>query len=279
MALIVQWITDLEVHNQSTPYDGLTSAGIGSLGIVSAPGTVGLFQNTDGAFNWVQFLTTGGGSSTFDAAMTWSLVDNTAAAWTIGTGGLTNMLVFNTTNNSERLAVGARMTTTDGIPSGTARVVGGLCLATMADSGTITGNGAAQSFDQSYIIPANTLGASSTIRVVAVVRRVNINAADTATVGLRIGGTTYVTSAAVAALVGERCYLVADFTARAAAGAAVAVVGAGRAGWNTAGSSQLPSGTTANLATNGALTVDVQITMPNNANNTAVLEQFRVDIV
>ena len=279
MALIVQWITDLEVHNQSTPYDGLTSAGIGSLGIVSAPGTVGLFQNTDGAFNWVQFLTSGGGTYTFDAAMTWSLVDNTAAAWTVGTGGLASMMVFNTTNNSERVAFGARVTTTDGIPSGTARVVGGQCLATAADSGAIVGNGAAQSFDQSYIIPANTLGASSTVRVTAVVRRTNINAADTATIGLRLGGTTYVTSAAVAALIGDRCYLTATFTARAAAGAAVAVVGAGRAGWSTAGSAQAPSGTTANLATNGALTVDVQITMPNNANNTAVLEQFVVDVV
>jgi hypothetical protein len=171
-----------------------------------------------------------------------------------------------------------RITTTDGVTAGTARVVGGLASSTTADSAAVVGNGAAQSFNQTYIIPANTLNAGSTVRIRGCVRRTGINGADTAQVGVRIGGTVYVISAAVAAGAGDRCFFECYATSRAAAGAAVAVVGAGTAGWSTAANFMTASGASANLATNGTLTVDVQVTMPNNAGNTAVLEQLMVDV-
>jgi hypothetical protein len=193
--------------------------------------------------------------------------------FTIGTAGGTQGTIQ---------AVG-RLTTTDGVTGGTVRTVGGLAFATTADSGVITGNGAAQTFNQSYSIPGSTLKAGSTGRVIGCVRRTGLNAADVATVAVRLGGTVYLTSVAVAAAVNDRCYFEFRFTSRGAPGGAVTVVGVGATGWST----NLPvvnvpvlspGGATANLNTVGALTVDVQITMPNNIGNTAVLEQFNVDI-
>lgn len=200
-----------------------------------------------------------------------------ASATALVIGGAAPLLTFDTV--ASQVNATARLTTTDAVTAGTARVIGGLAFSTTADSATITGNGAAQSFNQSYGIPANTLKAGSTVRIRGCVRRIAINGADTALVTVRLGATIYVTGIATIALAGERCYFEAILTARAAPGAAVAVVGAGVIGWNTAATPATTSGGTANLATNGVLTVDVQITMANNVGNTAALEQLFVDVV
>lgn len=230
---------------------GSTGDFIWSTGTAAA--TAGTSGNS-GGFQW----TTGASVSGNSGSM----------VWTIGAAGGTQ----------GTLQMVGRLTTTDGVTAGTARVVGGRAFSTTADSGVITGNGAAQAFNQTYSIPANTLKAGSTVRVWGCVRRVAINAADTAQIFVRLGGTSYVSSTAVAAAAGDRAFFEMYLTARAAPGAAVTVVGIGRASWSTAAAPQNPSGATANLATNGALVADVQINMPNNVGNTAVLEQFFIDV-
>lgn len=263
-------------------YETAAPAAVGNRGSIAFridAGNVGLFQSTDGtATGWIQLLPAGG-SVTFLSAATWTLPDNNATAWVIGTSGKASMVTFDTRNAIERVVVDAALLTTNGVASGTERAVGGRAFSTTADSAAIAGNGAAQAFNQSYALPASSLPAGGTVRVSGCVRRTGINGADTATVIVRFGGSAYVTSPAVAAAAGDRCFFTLLLTARAAPGAAVTVVGAGCAGWSTAAAIEKADGNSVALATNGALTVDVQITMPNNVANTAVLEQLVVDVV
>lgn len=58
-----------------------------------------------------------------------------------------------------------RITTTDGVTSGTARVIGGRAYSNTAASTTIGGTSAETSFDASYTIPANTLKAGTLVHV------------------------------------------------------------------------------------------------------------------
>ncbi len=276
MSKIIAYTGNISLWNETTTPDGVVSAGLGS--IATRSDAAGLHLNSDGGTTWVPVML-GSGTTAFTAAVVWTLLDNTAAALTIGTTGAASMLVFVTTNGAEAINAGVRLTTTDGVAAGTARVIGGRAGVSVADSTTIVGNGAAQTFDVSYSIPASTLKSGSTVRVWVGVRRIAINGADTAVVAVRVGGTTYVSSPAVAAAAGDRCYAQLCLTARAAPGAAVTVVGIGCAGWSTAAAIQLAGGGSAALATNGALAVDVQITMAANAGNTAALETFVVDVV
>ena len=170
-------------------------------------------------------------------------------------------------------------TTTAGVASGTALKIGGRASSTTADSAELVGNGAAQTFSQSVSIPANTLTAGKTVRVSGIVRSTGLNGADLSSIALRLGGQSYVTSNTDIAASGDRCVFDAFFTARAAPGAAVAVIGGGGANWTTAASVQKVSATGPNLATNGALTLDVQWTGVNNAGNKAVLESLIVDVI
>lgn len=57
-----------------------------------------------------------------------------------------------------------RITTTEGVSSGTARIVGGLAYRNTAASTAITGTQEAQTdFDSTYSIPANTLAAGTVV--------------------------------------------------------------------------------------------------------------------
>lgn len=268
----------LIIQTLASSPDTVTTASRGSITIRTDASNAGIWINTDGATAWTQLVGVGG-TTTFTTATTWTLLDASATALVIGASGAASMMTFDTTNSAETIAFACRVTTTDGVSAGTARVVGGRASSTTADSGTITGNGAAQSFSQTYAIPANTLKSGSLVKVYGGVRRTGINAADTATVIVRIGGTTYLTSPAVAAAAGDRCNFWLAAVARAAPGAAVTVAGTGCSGWSTAAAIQLAAGNSAALATNGALTVDVQINMANNPGNTAVLETFFVEII
>lgn len=83
-----------------------------------------------------------------------------------------------------------RVTTTDGVSSGTARVVGGLAYSNTAASTAITGSTTAeQTFDQSYTIPANTLKAGTVVKVRAQGIATTTQANDGVAYKLYIGGT------------------------------------------------------------------------------------------
>lgn len=68
-------------------------------------------------------------------------------------------------DSSKGFAFTGRITTTDGVTSGTARVMGGLAYSATAASTTIGGTSAETAFDLSYTIPANTLKAGTVVDV------------------------------------------------------------------------------------------------------------------
>lgn len=94
----------------------------------------------------------------------------TSATWTGAggaTGAFTTLAVSTLTGNAAGNTIAAtdRITTTDGVASGTARVVGGLAFSNVAAS-TVVGTTSAETlFDQSYTIPANTLKAGTVVKV------------------------------------------------------------------------------------------------------------------
>ncbi len=88
------------------------------------------------------------------------------------------------------LAVTDRITTTDAVSSGTARVVGGLAYSNAAASTAVSATTtAAQAYDVSYTIPANTLKAGTVVKVRAQGRATTTTSTDGVAYTLYIGGT------------------------------------------------------------------------------------------
>lgn len=88
-----------------------------------------------------------------DASGTFTTLTATTATITTlnsGTGGLTST---------------GRITTTDGVSGGTARVVGGLAYSNTAPSSAVGGTSAETAFDTAYTMPANTLKAGTVMKV------------------------------------------------------------------------------------------------------------------
>jgi hypothetical protein len=73
--------------------------------------------------------------------------------------------IADTLNVSATTAFTGRMTTTDGVASGTARVIGGRAYSNTAASTAVTTTTTETLFDAKYSIPANTLKAGTVIRV------------------------------------------------------------------------------------------------------------------
>jgi hypothetical protein len=177
------------------------------------------------------------------------------------------------------IASNGRATTTDGVTSGTARVIGGRAASSTAASTTIAGGSGAQAYDVTYAIPANTLKAGSHTRIAAVVKAIAQNGTDTFLAQLRVGGTVVATAGAVDIAANDRAYLSCDLDCYAAPGGSVTVVYGGLAGWSTSGAGPNITGGALTLATNGAVTVDVVITYgSSNSGNTSALEALVVNI-
>lgn len=83
-----------------------------------------------------------------------------------------------------------RVTTTDAVASGTARVVGGLAYSNTAASAAHTNTTTEALFDKQYSIPANTLKAGTVVKVRYQGIATATNANDTLTIKLYIGGLT-----------------------------------------------------------------------------------------
>lgn len=128
-------------------------------------------------------------------------------------------------------SVTSRLTTTDGVGGGTAKVVGGLSYSNIALGTTLT-NSAAETLLGNFTIPANTLKAGSTLFVKFGVLVADVNAGDGLEVKLRLGPTTLTGQELIAT--GIIAVSVADIAVGefrlisfAAPGAAVACVGSG----------------------------------------------------
>jgi len=92
-----------------------------------------------------------------------------------------------------------RLTTTDGVASGTAKVIGGLAYSNAAASTAIASTSAETAFDTAYTLPANTLKAGTVVKVRMQGIGTTVVGSDTLAYKLYIGGlsgTALITSAA-----------------------------------------------------------------------------------
>lgn len=137
-----------------------------------------LYHDTDAAAGSTLFVNEGTAtSSDFNAIV---VVGGTISALTITT--LTATTIAGT------VAFTGRVTTTDGVSSGTARVVGGLAYSNTAASTAVTGTSAETVFDQSYTIPANTLKAGTVVKIRAQGIATGTTSTDAVAYKLYIGG-------------------------------------------------------------------------------------------
>lgn len=179
-----------------------------------------------------------------------------------------------------------RITTTDGVASGTVKVIGGRAYSgTSASDDLLASAGASAHVDhaQTYSIPASTLKLGSVLRIRYQVSVTDDSGTDELETKLYIGGTTLMTttafdpSAATDFVIGEF-----ELVARAAPGATASCVGCGR--WVTSDNGSLIHGAAimapTNLATNGALIVKVSSKWSSTtASTNARLAILNVDII
>ena len=179
-----------------------------------------------------------------------------------------------------------RLTTTDGVGSGTARVVGGRAYSNVAASDDLLASAGASAhvdFANTYSIPANTLKTNSILRIKAMVQATNASGTDTLETKLYIGGTTLVTTTAFDPdAAADFVQLDYELVARAAPGATASCTGMGR--WVSSDGGSLVHGAAilvpTNLATNGALVVKLSAKWSSTtASTNARLEILDVEIL
>lgn len=207
------------------------------------------------------------------------LADNLAVALDIREA-TNSYLKFVTTNGSESVAVSQRMTTTDGVASGTARVVGGNAYTATA-AVTLTSSAAETSLG-TYTIPANTVKAGTTVRVQGYVRVTGNAAADTLTLRVKFGTSTVLQTTALTMIANDIAKVDCLITGRAAPSGTSQCAFGGFASWTVSGTAAvLPAvNAPANQATSGAL--DVKLTgqwSASSASDIAICEEFTVDVV
>ena len=162
------------------------AASRGSIGIRTQAANVGVYVNTDAtATGWRQFMTAGG-TFVFPASGTWTLVAATAAALSIGSAANPGMLVFNTAGPSVESNV--RLSTTDGVAAGTARIVGGTTAVSAVASAAVA-NVQAIFSTGSYAIPANTFKANTHLHLKGLIGVTAVSGAGaTLQITLHLGG-------------------------------------------------------------------------------------------
>jgi hypothetical protein len=228
--------------------------------------------------------------ATTEAAI--QIPDNVAAAFEIREAS-TSYLTVVSTDSAEAFNLKVRTTTTDGVASGTAKVVGGRAFSTTSATDNLfasTGASAHVVFAQTYSIPASTLKAGSVMRIKYKVDVTNDFGTDTLETKLYVGGTTsdlngtvlmtttaFDPSAATDFVIGDF-----EFVALAAPGATASCVGCG--GWVTSDNGSEIRGAAnlaaTNFATNGALVVKVSAKWSSTtANTNARLTIFNIDII
>lgn len=183
------------ICDRSPMYVGLISAGAETR-TLGRPTNVGeiitLVHKTDGGD--ITLTVTGGYNENGDTTFTFS-DPGQFAMFVSGYDGTSFFWRMFANHNDSQLLTSAganftgRVTTTDGVSSGTARVVGGLAYSNTAASTALTGNvNTEQLFDVSYTIPANTLKAGTVVKVRAQGIATTTQANDAVAYKLYIGG-------------------------------------------------------------------------------------------
>lgn len=199
------------------------------------------------------------------------------------TGGDTDVPINLAPKGAGTLNSTGRLTTTDGVASGTVKVVGGLAKSGISavDSVTAaTSNNAFVDFATTYPMPASTLKSGSVLKARAMVRVSDASGADTLTVKLVLGTTDLISTTAVDPGATTDLHIMEfEITSRAAPSASSSLVGSGRWITNTGGTIAQGTGLlgATNFATNGALTLKASAKWSTNTANTAcLLESFNV---
>lgn len=183
------------------------------------------------------------------------------------------------------IAFQGRITTTDGVSSGTARVVGGLAYSNTAASTAVTGSTTAeQLFDVGYTIPANTLKAGTMVRVRAQGIATGTQANDTVAYKLYIGGsggTAIISAAATDAANNDTFQMEATIVCRTA-GATGTLVATGTYKVSSAEGTMtvkddITASTTVNTTANQAISVTATWSAANGT-NTCRLDILTVEV-
>lgn len=159
--------------------------------------TIGIYQYVSSA--WVLRIGAGadlgssakvdslGGSTLTTGTFALTLADNQADALSVKEAS-TAYLTFTTTNSAESIAVKKRLTTTDGVASGIALVVGGRAYSATAASTAITGaTETSTAFDASVTLPADTLKAGTVVDFTAWGKITAQTGAETHTFAYQVG--------------------------------------------------------------------------------------------
>lgn len=189
-------------------------------------------------------------------------------------------------NSDGAVDVEGRLTTADGVASGTARVVGGRAYNAVSAADNLLASAGASAhvdFAQTYSIPASTLGLASALRIKYHVLVTDASGTDTLETKLYIGGTTLMTTTAFDPDAAND-FVMGEFllVPRAAAGATASCVGQGR--WTSSDGGSLVHGVAilgaTNLATNGALIVKASAKWSaTTASTNARLESLFVEVI
>lgn len=258
----------------------LVATGETNIGIsIRAKGTAGVVLE-DGNGNEVLIMGAGTASAVNEVTITNAATGNGPTIAATGETDVTLNLAGKGTGNVQSTS---RLVTTDGVASGTAKVVGGLAKSGVSASDSVTAatsNNAFVDFATTYAIPASTLKSGSVVQARAMVRVSDASGADTLSIKLVLGSTDLITTTAVDPGATTDLHIV-DFeiTSRAAPSAASALVGSGRWITNTGGTIAHGTGLlgATNFATNGALTLKAAAKWSSNTANTAcLLESFNV---
>lgn len=207
------------------------------------------------------------------------LGDNLAAAWTIKQGS-TSYVTFVTSDGVEEVDFAQRLTTTDGVSGGTARVVGGRANSDVTGATVTNSVNTIQALGAGYSIPANTLKAGVKVEIYCHYEVTASASTDTLLFTLKLGGVTVQATAAIDTGANDKGWMRFEF-----------MVGTAGAGGKIFGSGTYidPAGTTVktfhtasggtSVDTTGALVVQPYATWSaTTATNTVKLDGFVVRV-
>jgi len=179
--------------------------------------------------------------------------------------------------------IGNRLTTTDGVASGDARIVGGVVHAKQTTT-TVT-NTTTETAIGSHSIPANTIKAGTTVRVRGSLKCTGNAGGHTATLRVKLGATELLNTGALNMVANDVGEFEAVISGRAAPGASVALASLARATYqqSATASSALAVKDAASytgVATNGALTAQATIQWSAaSASDIITCDQFIVEVI
>lgn len=189
------------------------------------------------------------------------------------------------------VAFTGRLSTTDGVASGTVKVIGGLAYNAVADSTAVTSTSTETMFDAQYAIPANTLKAGSIVKIKGTAIRTGVNSTDTAifntwlatnTTAGSLAGTTFTTSSTTNGAANDIFDWESTIVCRTAGSSGTLVASSSvvkvEAASNTATRVQVLTNSTA-VNTQTAQTIGVSVKFNStNAGNSAVLRILSVEV-